>query len=373
MDLLVSRDPVIPFAAACEVLGLPRSTARRLLAPRVHGPRGPRLPSARKISEAETQKVLETLHSERFQDQAPRQVYADLLDQGTYLVSPSTMYRILAASGETSERRNQRAARSHAVPHVVATKPNEVWTWNISKLATYVPGVFLNLYLVLDLYRPFPVAWMIAERENSALAQQLFATALARYRIEPGSITVHNDRGAPRTSAALTELLTTLGVERSVSRPRVSSDNPYSESCFKTVNYQPNYPGRFAHSAHARGWFTEFFEWYAIMHRHSGLALFTPADVFFGRVVHLAGLRQAALDTAYAAHSERFVRGHPTVALPPERVFIKPIDPGAPIMTAQQFMHASSGNDVAITATTAAPAVCAPGAPESKFMLSAHR
>ena len=241
--------------------------------------------SSRRVEE---QVVLDTLHSERFQDQSPRQVYAELLDEGKYVGSPSTMYRILAAHGESSERRNQREARSHAVPRLEATAPNQVWTWDISKLATYASGVFLNLYLVLDLFSRFPVAWMIAERENSALSKQLFAEAITRYRLEPGSITVHNDRGAPMTSGAFIDLLAQLGVERSVSRPRVSNDNPYSESCFKTIKYQPDYPGRFHDAAHARRWFTEFFEWYANRHRHSGLALFTPADVFFGRVAGLA-------------------------------------------------------------------------------------
>ncbi|MFM2416722.1 MAG: hypothetical protein RL385_1445 [Pseudomonadota bacterium] len=362
MELLVNRDTSIPFKPACDVLGLPRSTARRLLAPRVHGPRKPRPTSPRKLSEAETQRVRDTLHSERFQDQAPRQVYAELMDEGVYIASPSTMYRILAANSEAAERRSQRKPRSHAVPRIEASRPHEVWTWDISKLATYASGVFLDLYLVLDLYSRFPVAWMIAERENSALAQQLFATALSRYRIEPGSITVHNDRGAPMTSAAFTELLTALGVERSVSRPRVSNDNPYSESCFKTVKYQPDYPGRFANAVHARRWFTEFFEWYANRHRHSGLALFTPADVFFGRVDQLAGQRQAALDAAFQAHPERFVRGRPTVALPPARVVINPLDPGAPLMTAEQFMRAPSPTGAPDITPVSAPTVFAPGA-----------
>ncbi|MFM2417511.1 MAG: hypothetical protein RL385_2234 [Pseudomonadota bacterium] len=245
-----------------------------------------------------------------------------------------------------------------------------------SKLATHTSGVFLNLYLVLDLFSRFPVAWMIAERENSALAQQLFATALTRHRIEPGSITVHNDRGAPMTSAAFTELLTTLGVERSLSRPRVSNDNPYSEACFKTVKYQPDYPGRFANAAHARRWFTGFFDWYANRHRHSGLGLFTPADVFFGRVADLYLRRQAALDAAYAAHPQRFVRGHPSVPQPPSRVVINPLDPGAPVMTAQQFMHATVETTVAAAPASTPPIVFAPGAPsarDNKFTLSAHR
>jgi putative transposase len=363
MELLRTRDPVIPLKAACEVLGVPRATARRHLAPRRHGPRRPRPTSHRKFAQVEEQTVLDTLHSERFQDQSPRQVYAELLDEGTYVGSPSTMYRILAAHGECSERRNQREARSHAVPRLEATAPNQVWTWDISKLATYASGVFLNLYLVLDLFSRFPVAWMIAERENSALSKQLLAEAITRYRLEPGSITVHNDRGAPMTSWAFIDLLAQLGVERSVSRPRVSNDNPFSESCFKTVKYQPDYPGRFQDAAHARRWFTEFFEWYANRHRHSGLALFTPADVFFGRVAGLARTRQLALDDAYQAHPERFVRGRPTVRLPPAKVAINPLDPGAPKQTAGELLRASNSAQPAATAVAPLPpTVVLPGA-----------
>jgi putative transposase len=329
MELLRTRDVEVPLRTACQVLGMPRATARRHLAPRRHGPRRRRPTSHRKLAQGEEQLILETLHSERFQDQAPRQVYAELLDEGTYLASPSTMYRVLAAHGESSERRNQREARSHAVPRLEATQPNQVWTWDISKLATHASGVFLNLYLVLDLFSRYPVAWMVAERENSALSKQLFAEAITRYELQPGSITVHNDRGAPMTASGFVDMLAQLGVERSKSRPRVSNDNPFSESCFKTIKYQPDYPGRFRDVAHARRWFIEFFDWYANRHRHSGLALFTPADVFFGRVAELADNRQRALDVAYAAHAERFVRGRPTVRLPPAKVAINPIDPGA--------------------------------------------
>lgn len=374
MDLIRARDPVIPLKAACEVLGVARATARRHLTLRMHGPRRPRPPSHRRLAQAEQQRVVDTMHSERFQDQTPRQVYAELLDEGTYFASPSTIYRILAARGETKERRNQREARSHAVPHLTATAPNQVWTWDISKLATYVPGVFLNLYLVLDLFSRFPVAWMIAEHENSALAKQLFAEAITRYKLAPGSITVHNDRGAPMTSAGFIDLLAQLGVERSLSRPRVSNDNPHSESMFKTAKYQPDYPGRFLGAAHARRWFTEFFDWYMHQHRHSGLAFFTPADVFIGRVPELAATRQRALDAAYEAHPERFVRGRPRVRLPPDKVVINPIDPGTPLTTVSELLSASAAaqppSSVAVTlplrlvlpglaeATSYAPLVC---------------
>lgn len=171
---------------------------------------------------------------------------------------------------------------------------------------------------------------MIAERENSALAKQLFAEAITRYQIPPGSITVHNDRGAPMTATGFIDLLAELRVERSLSRPRVSNDNPHSESCFKTIKYQPDYPGRFYDVAHARRWFADFFAWYANQHRHSGLALFTPADVFFGRIERLADTRQRALDSGFDAHPERFAKGRPRVRRPPAVVAINPIDPTAP-------------------------------------------
>jgi putative transposase len=312
---------------------------------------------------------LATLHSERFADQPPRQVHAELLDEGSYLASPSTMYRILAAHGESSDRRNQRAARSHAVPRLEATAPNQVWTWDISKLATYQPGVFLNLYLVLDLFSRYPIGWMVAEHENSALAKQLFAEAITRYRLAPGSITVHNDRGAPMTAIGFVDLLASLGVERSLSRPRVSNDNPFSESAFKTVKTQPDYPGRFEDVTHARRWFTDFFAWYADQHRHSGLAFFTPADVFFGRVPELHRQRQRALDDAYDTHPERFVHGRPRVRLPPAKVAINPIDPGAPLQTAGQLMNTPHVATPAGRVTPVPPSPVLPGVPQPEAQL----
>lgn len=330
MALLVARDPMIPLKPACEVLGLARATARRRLLPRIDGPRRARPPSSRRLSNEERQHVLDTLNSERFVDQSPRQVYAELLDAGMYIACPSTMYRILRINGQSQERRHQRARQAYAVPRLTAHAPNQVWTWDISKLATTTSGVFLNLYLVLDLFSRFPVAWMVAERENSALAKELFTQAVSRYDIAPGTLTVHNDRGAPMTSAGWTQLLGQLGLERSLSRPRVSNDNPHSEAAFKTLKYQPDYPGRFESIEHARQWMAQFFDWYTHHHRHSGLAYFTPADVFHGRVATLAPVRQAALDAAFAAHPERFVRGRSRLPLPPDSVSINPITPVAP-------------------------------------------
>jgi transposase InsO family protein len=201
------------------------------------------------LSEPEREAILEVLHSERFVDQPPAEVYATLLEEGVFLASPRTMYRVLAAAKETKERRPQRAPRSFATPRLAASAPNQVWTWDISKLPTFTAGVFLNLYVVLDLWSRYVVAWMIAERENSALAKQLFAEAISRSGIEPDQLIVHMDRGAPMTSIGFAELLSVLGVERSHSRPRVSNDNAFSESQFKTLKYQPDYPGAFPQQA----------------------------------------------------------------------------------------------------------------------------
>jgi putative transposase len=324
---------MLPLRVACEALGVPLATAKRHLAPpKPKAPRKPRPSSPRRLTDEERRVIVEVMHSERFLDQTPRQAFTELLEEGRYLGSVRTYYRVLADKGETRERRNQRAPKCHPIPRLVATRPNEVWTWDITKLPTYESGVFLNLYLVLDLFSRYPVAWMVAERENSALSKQLLAAAIHRHAIEPGALTVHNDRGAPMTATGFVDLLAELGAKPSKSRPRVSNDNAFSEACFKTVKYQPDYPGRFENVRVARRWLAEFFEWYAHQHRHSGLALFTPADVFFGRVGEVAARRQAALDAAFEAHPDRFVRGRPTVRLPAPEVAINPLSPEAPVV-----------------------------------------
>lgn len=311
---------------ACAALDLPRATAYRRLSSAPSKPRLPRRRSHRRIPDAERAALVELLDSERFIDQPPREVYATLLSEGTYACSVRSMYRILSERAPVRERRNHREARHHAVPRLIATAPNQVWSWDITKLATYERGVFLNLYVVLDLFSRFVVAWMLAAHENSALAKQLFREAIERYGIAPGTLTVHNDRGAPMTAHGFAELLCELGVERSYSRPRVSDDNPFSESCFHTMKYQPDYPGRFRDAAHGRAWFDDFFGWYNHDHHHEGVALFTPAQVFFGEVERVAQRRQEALDEAYRRHPERFVAGPPVAARPPQRVVLNPLD-----------------------------------------------
>ena len=319
---------------ACEALGLPRATAYRRLRPPMVTCAPPPRPSHRRIPNAEREAILAVLDSERFIDQPPREAYGALLSEGKYLCAWRTMYRLLTERAPIRDRRNQRQPRHHAIPRLCATAPNQVWSWDISKLPTYERGVFLNLYVVLDMFSRFVVAWMVAKHENSALAKQLFREAIERYNVPPDTLTVHQDRGAPMTSHGFADLLTELGVERSYSRPRVSNDNPMSESLFNTTKSQPDYPGRFQDVEPARIWCTEFFDWYNDEHHHDGLALFTPRQVYLGHVEAVAARRQHALDEAYHRHPERFVAGPPTVRRPPARVMLNPLDAAPPTVEA---------------------------------------
>jgi putative transposase len=348
-QLVQERDPVVPVRHACAALGLARASWYRRLRPLSARLPARRRTSPRRLSDPEHAAVMGVLHEPRFADQPPAQVFAKLLDEGRYLCSIRTMHRLLAERNESGERRVQRAKTHYPVPRLVARAPNEVWTWDITKLATWSRQTFLNLYVVLDLFSRFVVAWMVAVRENSALAKQLLATAIARYRVEPGRLTVHQDRGAPMTAHGFLDLLAVLGVDRSHSRPRVSNDNPFSEAQFKTLKYQPDFPGRFHDPAHARIWCAPFFDWYNYQHQHAGLALFTPADVFFGRVAAMITARQATLDAAYAAHPERFVHGPPAVRRPPAVVAINPIPDMPAVHTSSrgpEFMSDSTASIV---------------------------
>jgi putative transposase len=317
-------DPKIPLQRACEAVGLSRATLyRRTGAPSIKLPRF-RPASPRRLSDMQRDQVLTTLHSTEFADQPPHEVYATLLSRGVYLASIRTMYRLLAQKSEARERRNQRQNTVYAKPSLKTTAPNQVWTWDITKLATNAVGVFLHAYVIIDLFSRYVVGWMVAERECKHLAAQLFSETIARQHVSPG-LTVHADRGSAMKSDTLAQLFATLGVERSFSRPRVSDDNAFSESQFKTLKYQPDYPGRFASILHARAWLACFFGWHNDEHHHSSLALFTPAEVFYDRIEHVRSIRQAALDAIYTEHPERFPNGPPKVRLPPEKVCINPI------------------------------------------------
>jgi putative transposase len=329
--VITERPDSVPLKAACSALGLNRSSvyARR----RCAGERGvsrvsrKTAPQPRALQPDERQRVHETLTSAEFCNQPPVEVYQTLLERGVYLCSVSTMHRIMREHGENGERRDQRAAQHHAMPRLIAQAPNEVWTWDCSKLATRARGVYLTLYVVLDLFSRFVLAWMVSRKENSALAQQLMAEATARYGIDAGQLTIHQDRGAPMTANRYIDLMSEMGVVLSHSRPRVSNDNAFSEAQFKTQKYQPDYPGRFEHSAHARTWCETYFNWYNFEHHHAGLAGYTPEQVFTGRYREVAADKQRALEKRYCINPERFVRGKPKGASPPSRVVINPATP----------------------------------------------
>lgn len=329
MRVIEEKPDRLPLAVACRALMLNRSTVygrrRRDLLPRPPRVARQHCQQPRALSLKERQVVREVLHSPDYADQPPAQVYARLLEEGRYLCSVSTMHRILRASNEEGDRRPQRPAQHHAIPRLCASSPNEVWTWDISKLPTQRRGEYLSLYVVLDLFSRFVVAWMVSRKENSALAKQLFDEATARYAIAADQLTVHQDRGSPMIARGYLDMMSELGVTCSHSRPRVSNDNAFSESQFKTMKYQPDYPGRFACVGHARRWCTEYFDWYNFSHHHSGLAGYTPEQVFTGRHKSIAITRQKTLDAHYARYPERFVKGRPGAALPPAEVFINPV------------------------------------------------
>ena len=310
--------------AACEALQVPRSALYRARRPRptslpVDTPGG-----RRALSAEETAQVRATLDSERFQDNAPREVYASLLDEGQYLCSVATMYRILRENQELRERRNQLRHPAYAKPELLATAPNQVWTWDITKLLGPVQWVYFYLYVLMDIFSRFVVGWLIAEREAAELAQVLIAESCTRQKITPNQLTLHADRGGPMTAKPLALLMADLGVTQSHSRPHVSNDNPFSEAQFKTLKYQPDYPERFGCQADARTWAQGFFPWYNFEHHHSGIGLMTPASVQYGQAAQLWQDRQTVLHQAYLAHPERFVKGLPVPPALPAAVWINP-------------------------------------------------
>lgn len=312
--------------ASCEALGIPRATWYRHARPPRSAPskRKPRPTPDRALSPDERKRVLDTLWSEEFRDRAPAEVYATLLDRDVYLCSERTMYRILAAEAPVRERRDQLRHPAYEKPELVATGPNQVWSWDITKLLGPTKWTYYYLYVVLDIYSRQVVGWMVAERENSALAGRLISETCAKQGIKPDVLTLHSDRGAPMTSRCTAQLLADLGVVRSLSRPQVSDDNPFSEAQFRTLKYAPDFPSRFDDIHHAQRHCRKFFAWYNDEHRHGGIAMLTPADVHHGRTDEVLAKRQATLEGAWREHPERFPNGSPKVNRPPKAVHINP-------------------------------------------------
>jgi putative transposase len=309
-------------ARACRSLAVPRASWYRRRRPR--GEPRPRRPSPRALSAAECEQVLAVLYSERFCDRAPAQVVATLLDEGVYLASARTMYRLLAAQGATRERRDQLTHPPYAKPKLLATGPNQVWSWDITKLRGPVKWSSYSLYVILDIFSRYVVGWMVADGESASLAQTLIQETCAKQQIEPGQLTLHADRGSSMRSRPVALLLADLGITKTHSRPYVSDDNPFSESQFKTLKYRPDFPDRFDSLEHARSFCRTFFLWYNQQHRHSGIALLTPEDVHYGRVQQRLDGRQKALERAYRSRPERFVQGPPSPKQVPRFVAINP-------------------------------------------------
>jgi transposase InsO family protein len=322
--------PTMGITAACEAVGLPRGSFYRAQAPvvlTVPSPIRARPPSPRALSPLEKTVVREVLNSERFQDQPPREVYATLLDEERYLCSWRTMYRIMAENQESRERRAQLQHPVYAKPELLATRPNQVWSWDITKLRGPAVWTYYYLYVILDVYSRYVVGWMIAERESEALAQELIRATCEKQAIQPGQLTLHADNGSAMIAKSVAQLLIDLDVVKSHSRPHVSDDNPYSESQFKTLKYRPDYPERFGCLVEARAWAHTFFIWYNDDHHHTGLGLLTPAVVHAGKAETVLQKRQQVLDIAYAAHPERFVKHAPVPAPLPAAVWINPPKP----------------------------------------------
>jgi len=317
-------------AAACRALALPRASVyrqRHLASSSSTALAGSRPSPERALTIGERSEVLEVLHSERFVDTAPADVHATLLDEGKYLASVSTMYRILAANEEVRERRNQLRHPVYKKPELLATSPNQVWSWDITKLLGPAKWTYFYLYVILDIFSRYVVGWMVATCEADCLAKRLIGETCEKQGIEPGTLTLHADRGSSMTSKTVAFLLADLGVLKTHSRPHVSDDNPYSEAQFKTLKYRPGFPERFGCIEDARAFCREFFLWYNRQHHHSGIGFLTPETVHEGRAQQVIDVRKEVLLAAYARHPERFVRKVPIPAPLPGAVWInKPIE-----------------------------------------------
>jgi putative transposase len=322
--------PLVHTKRACVLLGKPRATHYRRRRPRPYPPARPRPSPPNALSPTERQQVLDVLHEPRFCDLPPAQVWARLLDHGVYLASISTMYRLLRAHGESRDRRRQRTHPARVKPQLVATRPNHVWSWDITKLPGPDRGSFFDLYVILDIYSRYAPGWLVAPGESAELAEAFIADTIARVGVAPGI--VHADRGSSMTSKPVAQLLVDLGIVRSHSRPHVSDDNPYSEAQFKTLKYCPAFPERFGSVQDARAFCVAFFDAYNHEHRHAALGLHTPASVYYGTAGEIRVHRAVVLDQAYAAHPARFARP-PTPPKLPTVAWINQPTPEARIQT----------------------------------------
>lgn len=324
MKAVADLSSVTSVRMACKSLGLPRATWYRARQPRRgSSPSGVKRWTPRwALSPAERRHVRDTLNGEAYRDLAPNAAYARLLDAGIYLCSRRTMYRVLAEFGEVKERRAHRPPRHYVRPELVATAPKQVYTWDITKLRLALKGQFLYLYIMIDLFSRYVAGWMIADRETGELAKDFIAETMAKEGITEGQATIHADRGSPMIARPVADLFEELGIIRSLSRPRVPNDNPFSESQIKTIKYRPSFPRSFTDREAALAWAKATFTWYNHEHAHGSLALLTPASVHAGLAGQLLAKRQAVLDKAFEQIPERFPKGRPTAGSLPPAVYI---------------------------------------------------
>lgn len=315
---------VIGVKKAAALFSLPRSSFYSAPIPREQQRRrgGGQQPSA--LNDDERNEIREVFHADNNVDKTPYDVYASLLDEGRYLASIRTFYRVLEANGETTQRRRERTSVVRPVPVLCAREPKEIWSWDISPIATQVKKKFFYLYVVMDIYSRFAPGWCVEEVEDKDRARALFERTCAEQDIEPGTLTVHADNGSQMRSDAIAECFDVLGITKSFSRPRVSNDNAYSEALFKTAKYVPAYPGSFETIEDARAWFSTFFTFYNYEHYHSGIGLLTPASVHFGTASEIIAIRQLTLDIAFTKHPERFRKGKPVAQAPKPAWINKP-------------------------------------------------
>jgi putative transposase len=328
-EAITALAPRIGTRAACRAAGVPQASWYRRHRASPAPPRRPLVPHRdrawpRALRPAERQAILGQLHSDRFADLAPAEVWAVLLDEGTYLGSQSTFYRLLRAASGTRERHRQAAHPAAVKPELAAAGPNQCWSQDITKLHGPAKWTYYHLYVILDIYSRYAVGWMLATRESAALAEKLIASSCAAQGIGRGQLTIHADRGSSMTSRPVAFLLADLGITQSHSRPHVSNDNPYSEAQFKTLRYRPYFPARFTSVEHARAHCQEFFRWYNDQHRHSGLGLHTAADVHHGHAAAVRAARAEVLAAAYRQHPERFVSKPPSPPALPASAAINP-------------------------------------------------
>ena len=311
---------------ACEGLGVSRATfyRRRSACDAPEQPTPARPTPARALNSEEQQEVLDLMHCQRFMDQAPREIYATLLDEGRYLCSVRTMYRILEQEGELKERRNQLRHPAYQKPELLATAPNQVWSWDITKLLGPAKWSYYYLYVILDIFSRYVVGWMLAGGESAALAERLIAETCQKQAIQPNQLSIHADRGSSMTSKPVAFLLADLGITKTHSRPHTSNDNPFSEAQFKTLKYRPDFPQRFGSIEDARSFCQIFFHWYNQEHHHSAISLLTPNMVHYGRAQQVLEARFQILRKAYQLHPERFAKGSPAPMPLPQTAWINP-------------------------------------------------